>query len=47
MVRLQRSEDLLRWEDWIGVPATGQSQEVMDPAAAAPPRQFYWVKVEE
>ena len=44
-VRLQRSQDLKRWEDWLVLPATGSLQEVVDPTGASRRSQFYRVVV--
>jgi len=41
VVRLQRSQDLKAWEDWMPVTATGTPQEVIDSDAVSRPRQFY------
>jgi hypothetical protein len=40
-VRLQRSQDLKTWEDWLIMPGTGSSQEVVDPTAILRRSQFY------
>ena len=40
-VRLQRSSDLLTWEDWVILPSTGDPQDVVDPSAPLHARQFY------
>ena len=40
-VRLQRSQDLRGWEDWVVMPATGISQEIVDPSAVGRDQQFY------
>jgi hypothetical protein len=40
-VRLQRSTDLLTWEDWVILPGTGAVQVATDPMAPERPRQFY------
>jgi hypothetical protein len=44
-VRLQRSQHLKVWEDWVIVPATGDSQEIVDPGGVFRDRQFYRVVV--
>ena len=38
---LQRSADLLTWEDWVILTATGQSQAVAGPSGGSHPCQFY------
>jgi hypothetical protein len=40
-IRLQRSQDLKTWEDWMIMPGTGSSQEVVDPSALSRRSQFY------
>jgi hypothetical protein len=40
-VRLQRSQDLRAWEDWVAMLATGTSQEIVDPNAVRRDQQFY------
>jgi hypothetical protein len=40
-IRLQRSRDLKTWEDWVIIPGTGSSQEVVDPSAGSLSSQFY------
>jgi hypothetical protein len=40
-LRLERSQDLKAWVDWMSVTGTGNRQEVVDPGASSQPRQFY------
>jgi len=45
-IRLQRSRDLMTWEDWLLIPGTGGSQEVVDPSASSLSGQFYRITPE-
>jgi hypothetical protein len=38
---LQRSQDLVTWQDWLTVTGDGASQEVIDPDVPSRPVQFY------
>ncbi len=40
-VRLQWSQDLKTWVDWVILPGTGSLQEVVDPTALTHSSQFY------
>jgi hypothetical protein len=40
-VRLQRSQDLRTWEDWVIMPGAESLQEVVDPTALSRRSQFY------
>jgi hypothetical protein len=40
-IRLQRSPDLKTWYEWFGIPATGESQVVIDSSVGSHPCQFY------
>jgi hypothetical protein len=41
IIGLQRSHDLERWEDWLSVIGTGDTQEIVDDGAASEPMRFY------
>jgi hypothetical protein len=43
---LERSEDLKHWTDWLGLVASGEAQEILDPIAGKVSGQYYRARLQ-